>query len=794
MPLRMIKVRKVTADNALNVLVLTSAVTKEIADIMSFPPAQAAAGVLLLVFETIQSNRQECLNLAERCLNLLVDMRNHMADRWEAAPPSLLKAWARFEETLESIHKFVKGHAEQKWGSRLMKKNTIETSLKHHNRALDDAIRSFQMATLVNIHLAVGDATTRSKSDSPPESDPSATSTRESTLPPYVAEPTSVLTDVVEICTSPGPASATTDSFSLIGGSTRSASSSYELLLQNDSNLDLCTPQPLEEENLRITEHHGFSQYHQSQFRMKGKSRIKQGWWAGGVEGDIDGKKSIMLRYELDSDRRDAMKRWMRDVKILQNVYHPNLPQMVGYSNDESPTPFILLANVQTRLPQAMLLDVIKNASLATCAHLLLRFFQETLDAALYLQRQLNLSDSKLQDYVEHADFRIDAEKTVVMGLPPPEVDSIQSFRNYGLAWSIRDIYLKILPNRGYAEEPVDSTEQSVTAERQRKVNHLAVLARALLPGSDDIEVVTDRLQTVLHSIEDGEDEEAEPAQMTLRQIRKAAFAANTHQQAWRQKTVPPHKFSVGDLGYMPKGSDDWSDFVTLCNVLEDGEASFVASGNVTGMQGSWVNSAYERQDLAPYDLPGEIKGWAFAVPPEADLDIYIVHETATSKIHEAWDYLLDAGSALAKKHGVPPEELILVTRVGAEQRFRVRDLRRIQYWPASPNAPSYGRQVGFAPRSPYGIAQHGFGHQHFGGNHGNIIHGQDLAPKVLYLFTSSRKEYQAHFSLLPMPAPLSKGEKAPELDANIVKCFAYPTATYGFLNYVQLHAEDFEE
>ena len=58
---------------------------------------------------------------------------------------------------------------------------------------------------------------------------------------------------------------------------------------------------------------------------------------------------------------------------------------MIGYSNEETPTPFILLANgaislsmsvlspdsraVQTRLPQAMLLDAIKNANLARQSH-----------------------------------------------------------------------------------------------------------------------------------------------------------------------------------------------------------------------------------------------------------------------------------------------------------------------------------------------------------------------------------------------------------------------------------------
>ena len=30
------------------------------------------------------------------------------------------------------------------------------------------------------------------------------------------------------------------------------------------------------------------------------------------------------------------------------------------------------------------------------------------------------------------------------MGLPPPEVDDVQSWRNWGLAHSIRDIYLKV--------------------------------------------------------------------------------------------------------------------------------------------------------------------------------------------------------------------------------------------------------------------------------------------------------------------------------------------------------------
>lgn len=49
---------------------------------------------------------------------------------------------------------------------------------------------------------------------------------------------------------------------------------------------------------------------------------------------------------------------------------------------------------------------------------------------------------------------------------------------------------------------------------------------------------------------------------------------------------------------------------------------------------------------------------------PEAELDIYVVGETLTERVNQAWDCLLDAGRALAKKHGVAPEELILSRRI----------------------------------------------------------------------------------------------------------------------------------
>ncbi len=45
---------------------------------------------------------------------------------------------------------------------------------------------------------------------------------------------------------------------------------------------------------------------------------------------------------------------------------------------------------------------------------------------------------------IQHASYRIDMEQAVIMGLPPPEIDNIVSWRNFGVAHSIRNIYLKV--------------------------------------------------------------------------------------------------------------------------------------------------------------------------------------------------------------------------------------------------------------------------------------------------------------------------------------------------------------
>ena len=51
---RYIQVRKVSGSDALSALITTSSITREVADLLQFAPAKAAASILLVIFETIK--------------------------------------------------------------------------------------------------------------------------------------------------------------------------------------------------------------------------------------------------------------------------------------------------------------------------------------------------------------------------------------------------------------------------------------------------------------------------------------------------------------------------------------------------------------------------------------------------------------------------------------------------------------------------------------------------------------------------------------------------------------------
>ncbi|KAI0077672.1 hypothetical protein K474DRAFT_1690765 [Panus rudis PR-1116 ss-1] len=755
-----------SGDNVLSAAIATTSITKELADMMQFPPARAAASILLMIFTTIQSmqsNRNDCYRLARRCLSLLVDVKTQMEGRWENAPPSLLKNIARFERTLESIHTFMTEEAQQKWHDRLFRNGTIEEAIKSFNTQLDDAARSFQICTLISIHHSLGDL--------PTPSEQRIYSMEESFDMTNVNNKADLVSS--SIATQPvleGPRDsrvqdALFDSVSirtLVEGAVPAASIQCDI------------------------DHRGFRRYHQSEIRLRKRRKgSASDFWGSTSKVEVNGQQHMLKQY--DGPRAQATMRWMRDVKILQNLYHPNLPQMVGYSDDESPTPFILLANVQTRLPQALVLDLVRNASLAVCAKTILRFYRDTLDAALYMQRQLNLSNEKLQDYVESATYRIDEENTVVMGLPPQSVDNVVSFRNFGLGYSIRKLYTQILPNKGYAAQPQDPDSRELL-EVQHKVAHLTVLANALLPEDDDPEHLSSRLNEL--ALDDEDDDKG--TMLTLRQIRTAAIETNHHDHVWRPKSVPPHKLSVGDVGYLPPASD-FDSFVVLRNIIGDVQDQLQISRSATGWQAAWEGGFRQRNEVQSFEFPGNVYGWPIVVPVGTQQDLQVVHEDHFTSTGSAWHYLLTHGKQIAADHGVKAEELILITRAGVDQQYSARDFRQMPYMH------QHHMQMSRQPAHAFGhpaFTSHnrlGFGASAGGqSRHHTPMHHfphEQMLPTILYLFSSPAKEHIPYWSDKPFYQPLRSDEEPPQF-RNMRTNIGW---TYGFINYVQLHAEDFE-
>ncbi|KZT64856.1 hypothetical protein DAEQUDRAFT_769357 [Daedalea quercina L-15889] len=793
MPLRYIR-RKVTADNVVTVAIATTAVTVNLAALASFPPVALPAAILLRIFQIIrnvQTNQEQCYELAFRCLSFLDLIKDQVADRSTRMPPTLDDALQKFANTLESIHSFLMSQAESKWRTRLIRKGTVQAALEDLNLKLNDAFSAFQIATLINIHYTVGDGPAVAS----PNGESAALSASYQPSLSNGADASSHVSDRRYI----GPsAQSFRQSIGPLEPPSSMQPSADELIYDPPGEVvssgidgDLL----LSEEELEELEDNGFRRYEQPHVSFKGGSRIKEGWWAGARQADIEGR--ILLAKTYEGSSYAAQKKWIRDVKILQNVFHPNLPQMVGFSGEECPTPFILLANVQTRLPQALVLDKIKNGTVAECVLLISRFYLDHMDAALYLQRQLNLSDSKIQDYVEKASFRIDGQQTLVMGLPPPEVDHWMSARNYDLAHSIRKAYLDLLPNRGMlSEKPYETkAESEPSIDIRRKINHLTHTLKAFLPGSHSSTHVS-KLQELLSAYEDEIDLGPTATTPSLREIRTVALQLGANPPIWREPLVPAYKYSVGDLGYLEKGGD-FSSFKLICNVLRDGHATFQTVQSQHGTQIQWHCAPPMQVPLDSFPCPGSRQGWAVALEPNVDYTVSIAHEERVDIANDIWKFLLNFSQYYAKKQGVEPEELILskvpfyplrflftastllVNRVGVDLRFRMKGpfVPFVQPHYHQPAPFSLGHQPHMLPMS------HGFGHhQHTG----HPFNARPAPPIIIYLSTSIDKVHEPTWS----QSPVFDFESRPP--HSIANCMIGTEGPLGFLNYVQLYAEDF--
>ncbi|KAG5641669.1 hypothetical protein DXG03_004518 [Asterophora parasitica] len=815
MPLRFKKIKSASRINSQDILDLAlsaSSLVRELSSMSFFPPAMAAVSVVVLILETVQTNKESCLRLVRRCARILLDINDQMAGRWDTAPPTLTRNLERFQLTLTSIHSFLTMLTDASWGHRFLKKASIETALGDYSGQLEDAAQSFQITTLIDIHYAVA-------SHKPLESPESMSDSKPPTKlvlppPPYAATPsTASSSSTSQLVVSPTSLHAPSTLVSESATETSSSSAMVDDEIVSSSVLD---------------SRGQFRRYHQSDVRLRSRSRLKDGWWAGASVGDVDGRPSLIKRYEGPTEV--ATRAWIRDVKLLQDVYHPNFPQLVGFSEDGAPTPFILLSNIQTRSPQARLLDVLKTDGLAACADLILHFYQDVVVTtpsftsnrvslmirgtyrtpqptssasaiSLIPKRRISWAFVALIILLLHAfpdlqfpsqqgaSFRVDGSNTVIMGLPPPK-DGWVTARNYGLTASLRMVIMGMLPNGGVIQYKRDDDVEE-DGDNSRRISHLVTLTKGLLPADNAPITLSPRVKALLSSSssDDDDEDDFQPTptrpKLDLRQLRLSNIAASTHDHAWHENaSVPSHKFSVGDLGFMPAGAKTFAEFITLGNVLAEGLTSNLdIEHHERGDQWCWNHFPVRRVEMAPYPLPGGATCWTVAVPPNAQIDCMVVHSTAVTRVANAWRFLLLQGKDLAAKHNVKPEDLMLITRAGTSQDFYIKDFRA----PALP--PVFHQQIGGHQPFGQGHTRPGF-HSHVANRHPmHILPQQPTLPAVMYLMTSPSHRFDPYWSHSPVAVP--PGAPRPDLQRGWTYKIGWST---GFINWIQLHPEDFAD
>lgn len=252
-----------------------------------------------------------------------------MEGRWESAPPELLQNLKKFENSLESIRDFMEHEASASWGSRLMRKGSIEESLRQYNIALNDAARSFQVSTLIEIQYSLHQIANANNSASPLQD--------QKAVSPIEVTAETILLD---------------DKTSSFGSSTlivENEESVPTTELESDSSTTPpqgIDPTTLSNESKAIADDVttfdlplSIPRYHQSQVRPRPRSsRLKDGLLAGAMEVVLpNGESAWMQRY----DGADRKMRWQDDIrKALPDGLSGY--SLVGISEQRAPFPFLL--------------------------------------------------------------------------------------------------------------------------------------------------------------------------------------------------------------------------------------------------------------------------------------------------------------------------------------------------------------------------------------------------------------------------------------------------------------------
>ncbi|KAI0288491.1 hypothetical protein BC826DRAFT_1188382 [Russula brevipes] len=751
-------IKQITRDNAFD---WTVTALKTVSDVSPIPPLTAAANVVLSILQIVsdvKTNRQGCTRLARRAMGLLVLLQTRIEGK--QAPKSLLDDIHEFEGTLSSIYEYMCRLSQMNRIRRGLEKAKIQDELIQHEQELSWAEGRFQVGRSISYSFFIGSAPSAASSNTPariPDQHQDATTNT-------IGSPGASSSSGWSPFDSPVTRSEVVKRSCGHVGSPLPANAVYtegeEFLANMSGDID----------------EFGFRNYHQSDVTIGNTSRKGIGWFSGTSAADVCGRKATIKRYDGVENR--TLKEWVRDIKILRNLHHGNLPQIIGYSNGRTPTPFILLASVLNRDLDSVMRSVLTTGSLADCAKLILKTYREVASAIAHAQRQLSLSEADVHYFIDvrylvafpwrllilhqSASYGVSNDNHMIVGLPPPREVCVTYCRG-----PEESLLLCVLRNLGGLMDDGTATLRVGPCQELvhfNKYRQLHGLLRSLLPREGEGLDLSPELEDLL-------DDAGEHSPLDLRALRAFSMHQLQSVRSWPDKRLV-HPFTTGDYGYIPGGSMDLGNFVLLGNIQDSEyrkeftEVVDKAECKLYGFEHDPVICS----PMATSSISDERERWQIPLPLSGSASARVSYEMRLNPIEHAREFLVAHGASLASKHGVEAQDLILVTRSQRECYYLADEWSRLS---RTRHAIELDSTASDGPAFPV-----------------PVLPAEMLSePSMVYLITSSRPDFQAYVTDEPLSALSLSQHSTKSSSLSHIDCLRW--SHLEIVNYVQLDKED---
>ncbi|KAI0052469.1 hypothetical protein FA95DRAFT_1324926 [Auriscalpium vulgare] len=575
-----------------------------VSNMLQFTPAAAAASILaatLKAMAAVKTNQERCMRIGERAARALEALDTQMDGRWDSAPRSLLENLYALESTLSGLHESMRRLSRASWRRRLLSKPQIEDTMQQCEARLDEALQAFQLSSLIQINFAVG--------------------TQQGTLP---AERSVVLSTVPSVI------------------------------------VDVALPKPEIEEIDDFLEtlsapidKFGFRRYHATEVLLTKAHPRRIGWFSDLSEARSNDAVVVVKAYV--GPQHEAVKRWYTDIKRLRNMYHPRFPQLLGYSDGKTPTPFILLSSAPKQdVMSYMQASWTPRMTVTDGVLAWLRAYRDIAAAMLYVKQQLSLDDSQMKEFIRTSTYAIDHNQSLVIGLPVNIDDGV-------LAQRWRQVVSKATTGRTIMYRYLTFLERaSSSMATKHRVRELIVESKSLVCGLIVFNTLEPQLgDEVLRALDQGDI-------LPLTKLRRIAYARRGRQVHHYHTNSHPYAFdglALGDIGvgnFKTKGG-----FRKAGNIFELDPAAAAAVRIVQKdvHQRRWMESLHPASDA--WMATGSLQYPPDKISYEESAAMHCIH---LNPICCAWMYCLKWARPLAEKIGVQPSQLRMVTQLGGPQ------------------------------------------------------------------------------------------------------------------------------